>query len=173
MTLSVAFHPTLGNNQDSGDPTRPWPWLWPSVLSSQHFPLCLTFSRHSLALGSTLLSCCCVTHYPKLWLKQKPYIISQSFRGSGTWGWLRWVVGAPDLSRDYSRDGSWGCRQQRRLDGLEDLLPNTLSWLLVGGLGSSPHEPLHWEAPNMAFPRVRSNSEKEHSRKPQHRPFVT
>ncbi|CAN0486857.1 unnamed protein product [Rangifer tarandus platyrhynchus] len=25
----------------------------------------------------------------------------------------------------------------------------------------------------MAFPRVRSNSEKEHSRKPQHRPFVT
>ena len=123
MTLSVAFHPTLGNNQDSGDPTRPWPWLWPSVLSSHHFPLCLTFSRHSLALGSTLLSCCCVTHYPKTVIKTKTIHYLTEFP------WLR-NLGVASLS-------SGGSRSLRRLQSRWQLgLPSAKKTWRAGGPAS-------------------------------------
>lgn len=45
--------------------------------------------------------------------------------------------------------------------GLENPLPSALTWLLAGGLSSSPRRPLHWATRDVAPPRATDSKERD------------
>ena len=169
MTLSVAFHPTLGDNQDSGDPTRPWPWLWPSVLSSRHFPL-----PHNLQAQSCFRVY--ITQLPLCNIIPQRVIKTKTMRYLTEFPWLR-NLGVASLS-------SGGSRSLTRLQLRWQLgLPSAKKTWRAGGpaskhihlaIGWRPRFITTWTPPlgssQHGFPSSEIQLRKD-LRKPQHRPF--